>query len=47
MAGKKKPAPVGDAIHTPKAKYVTTAANPTGNRAERRLAAKLDKGKKK
>ncbi|MEU4849988.1 hypothetical protein [Streptomyces gilvosporeus] len=39
----KKPAPVGDSMHSPRVKQVTITANPTGNRAERREAAKQDK----
>lgn len=41
--GKPKPAPVGDAMHSPKVKRVGIAADPNGNRAERREAAKRDK----
>jgi hypothetical protein len=33
--------PIGDAMHSPKVKRVTTKADPNGNRAERRLAKKL------
>jgi hypothetical protein len=35
--------PIGDAMHSPKVKRVTTKADPNGNRAERRLAEKLKK----
>lgn len=40
----KGPAPVGDAMHSPKARSAPVP-NPTGNRAERRAAEKQSKKK--
>ncbi|WP_435173769.1 hypothetical protein [Actinacidiphila sp. bgisy145] len=44
--GSQKPAPVGDAMHSPKAKEVRIYADPNGNRQERREAARQDRRKK-
>ena len=44
--GKQKPAPMGDAMHTPRAKEVRIYADPNGNRQERREAARLERKKK-
>jgi len=44
--GSQKPAPVGDSLRTPLAKQVRIYADPNGNRAERREAARRErKGK--
>lgn len=39
-------APVGDSMHTPRAKEVRIYADPNGNRAERREAERQNRKKK-
>ncbi|MFI0718132.1 hypothetical protein [Streptomyces sp. NPDC021224] len=39
-------APIGDAMHSPKVKQVVIKADPQGNRAERREAARQERRKK-
>jgi hypothetical protein len=41
-----KPAPVGDSMHSPRAKQVTIKADPNGNRQERREAERQDRKKR-